>query len=128
MIISEERFAAAYRLPDGTEKVFDDLGGLIQHGQQTGELAEAEVWVHDYETEEWVPATDAYYVVTRSIATPMAFGIVSFGDEARAMGFAHGIDAGVVPWETVRDLPLADLLGSHDDHEHEPSMNHDEEG
>lgn len=132
MIISEERFAAAYRLPDGTERIFDDLGGLIRHGQETGELDVADVWVHDYETEEWVAAEDAHFIVTRSVATPMAFGIVSFGDEARAAGFAHGLDASVVSWAAVRDLPVAELVDpgdDHDDHDHagESSMNHDDE-
>ncbi len=130
MIISEERFAAAYRLPDGTEKIFDDIGGLLQHGQETGDLEVADVWVHDYTTEEWVPAGDAHFIVTRSVTTPMAFGILSFGDLTRATAFAEGLDASVIPWETVRELPLATLLTlTHDDHDHddEASTDHDEE-
>jgi copper chaperone NosL len=119
MIISEARFASAYRLPDGTEKLFDDTGGMLKHGHANGEIADASAWVHDYDTEEWVVADDAFFIVTRSIATPMAFGIISFGDGARAEAFAADVDADVVGWETILLLPPEDLPTIDDDHEHD---------
>ena len=35
----------------------------------------SEVWVHDFETEEWVDARLAFYVPTLGKATPMGHGI-----------------------------------------------------
>jgi len=147
MVISEARFAAAYRLADGTEKIFDDIGGMLKHGQENGEVTDAVAWVHDFTTEEWVEAAAAFYVPTRSVATPMAHGIVAFSDHSRAMEFAAGVDGEVVDWETVLRLPIIDgLIGHHhgddaggmtDDMDHEDmdqedmdhdDMDHDTEG
>ena len=122
MIISEARFAASYRTTDGVERVFDDIGELLKHGHKTGEVAAAEAWVHDYETEEWVAAEQAYYIVTRSVVTPMAFGIISFDDRARAEAFARDIDADVVGWDIILQLPPEDLLTISDDHDHGAEM------
>ena len=114
MVIDEARFAAAYRLADGSENVFDDVGGLIIHGRETGDLAAASVWVHDFETEEWVEARDAFYVPTIAVASPMAHGILSFSDEERAMRFAEDLGGEVLGWEVVVDLPVVEgLVGHH---------------
>ncbi|MFQ5522558.1 MAG: nitrous oxide reductase accessory protein NosL [Acidimicrobiia bacterium] len=101
MIISEARYAAAYRLPDGTEKRFDDLGGLLIHGHESGDLGSAEVWVHDVETEEWLRAEEAFYVMTGDGRTPMAYGIIAFADQARAQVIADGLGAEVLTWAAV---------------------------
>lgn len=119
MIISEARFAAAYRLADGTEKVFDDIGEMLKHGHKTGEIATAEAWVHDFETEAWVTADRAHHIVTRTVATPMAFGIISFEDAMRAESFARDVDAEVVDWATILRLPPDDLLTISDQHAHD---------
>lgn len=115
MIIDDERFAAGYRLADGTEKTFDDLGGLILHHRESGDdLSTAAVWVHDFETEAWTEATGAHYVPTLSIASPMGHGILAFSDEARATQAAHDLGGEVVSWDVVRQLPVSDgLLGHH---------------
>ncbi len=115
MIISEPRFAAAYRLPDGTEAKFDDLGGLLIHGHETGELDEATVWVHDYDTEEWIEAEAAFYVVTGTGATPMGYGIFSFADRATAERFAAEADGAVMTWEELTAIPT-DQIGTSGSH------------
>lgn len=114
MVISEARFAAAYRLDDGTEKLFDDIGGMLKHGNETGDVAHATAWVHDFQTEEWVQADVAFYVPTRSVATPMGHGVVAFADHARAMEFAIGVEGEVVDWATVVHIPIVDGLIAHD--------------
>jgi copper chaperone NosL len=114
MVIDEARFAAAYRLPDGTEKIFDDLGGLIVHGRETGNLDGASVWVHDFETEEWVEAAHAFYVPTIAVTSPMGHGILSFADRERATRFAGDLEGEVLGWEVVIDLPVMEgLVGHH---------------
>ena len=132
MVIDDDRFAAAYRLEDGTEKTFDDLGGLIIHGRATGELASAAVWVHDFDTREWLQAPDAFYVPTLGVTSPMGHGILAFSDEQAAAQTAHDLGGEVIAWATVLELPvMASLLGHHHmedmegmddmDHEHETS-------
>ncbi len=115
MIISEARFAAAYELADGTQKSFDDVGGLIVHQRQTGDSLDPEkTWVHDFETEEWVAVDVAYFVPTLSVATPMGHSIVSFSDADRASAFATDVDGEVIDWSTVMELPdVGGLIGDH---------------
>lgn len=115
MVIEEARFAAAYRLDDGTEKTFDDLGGLIIHGRKANELDGTAVWVHDFETEEWVEATVAFFVPTSAITSPMGYGILAFADGARAVRFADDLGGEVLTWQAVSDLPIVEgPMGSQD--------------
>jgi copper chaperone NosL len=128
MVIEEARFAAAYRLADGTEKTFDDVGGLIIHGREAGDLDGATIWVHDFETEDWVEAPQAFYVPTIAVASPMGHGILSFADEERATKFANDLGGEVLGWEIVVNLPVVEgLVGDH--HMSEDDMGeHDMDG
>jgi copper chaperone NosL len=128
MIISEARFATAYRTPGGEEKKFDDLGDMVVYGIDSGELAQASgVWVHDFETEEWTEATSAFYVPTLAAATPMGHGILAFSDRERAEQFATDLDGEVIDWATVVQLPISDgLLGAHHHEPDDDAMTHDE--
>lgn len=116
MIIDDARFAAAYRLADGTEKIFDDLGGLIVNGRESGELNAASIWVSDFENEVLVEAESAYFVPTLGVASPMGHGILAFSDRSRAEAMATELEGEVISWETVVDLPVIDgLVGNHYD-------------
>lgn len=87
MIISEPRFAAAFYTADGNAKAFDDIGGMCIHLAKHEEQV-VSYWVHDYDTEKWIAAEEASYVMSADIYTPMAFGVVAFTDNARADAFA----------------------------------------
>ena len=118
MTIVDARFAAAYRLDDGTEKKFDDVGGLIIHGRDSGELDAAEVWVADFETEALIDARKAHYVPTLAVASPMGHGLLAFGEEQRAVQFAADIGGEVLTWEVVSELPVMDgRIGHHHEHD-----------
>jgi copper chaperone NosL len=92
MIINEARYAAAYVTPDGEPRLFDDIGGMaayINEAPKDGVPEEVAVfWVHDYDTEEWLKAEEAFYVESEDLATPMGFGIVAFADKNRAEEWA----------------------------------------
>ena len=108
MIISEVGHAAAYRLDDGTEKLFDGVGEMVLHGRELDEFDRAEAWVHDYSTEEWVAADEAFYVPTLAVGTPMGHGIFAFADRTRAEEFASEVGGEVIEWATVLLLPIVD--------------------
>lgn len=117
MSVDDPRFATAYRPEAGTDKVFDDLGGMIIYARQSGELESSAAWVHDFETEEWIVADEAFYVPTGDVATPMGHGILAFSTRARADAFATGVGGEVITWDAVIELPVEDgLLGDHHDH------------
>ena len=109
MIINEARYAAAYVTEDGQAHLFDDIGGMMAHDEEAaGDVVV--FWVHDFDTEEWLKADQAYYVKGDHI-TPMGFGIVAFAEHMRAETWAaeHG---GVVM--TFDDLPGGDHADEHD--------------
>lgn len=114
MSIDDARFAAAYRLADGTEKKFDDVGGLLIHGRETGELDDATVWVSDFDDEVLISAATAFYVPTKGVVSPMGHGILAFSDQTRADRAASDLDGEVIQWEQVLELPVnGGLVGHH---------------
>jgi copper chaperone NosL len=112
MIIEDPRFAAAYRTPAGEERSFDDIGGLVIYGVESGELATATAWVHDYDTEAWIPAADATYVVAERFPTPMGHGVLAFLDAGRATAFAASVGGAAVDWTALLTEPLDDHTDS----------------
>lgn len=117
MLITEERFAAAYRF-DGEPKRFDDIGGMLLHGTKTGELPVAgdDAWVHDWDTRAWLSAPQAWYVVAESLITPMGYGIVAFGDEEAAAAFASARSGKVFTWTELFEFSIepGKLVHEHD--------------
>ena len=129
MIIGDARFAAAYRLDDGTEKKFDDLGDLVLHGRETGELESAQVWVSDFDAEVLIDAVPAFFVPTLGVASPMGHGILAFAAHDRAMEAAAELGGEVIDWETVIALPVMEgMVGDHhhvDSETEDPMEGHD---
>ena len=87
MIINEARYAAAYVMPDGDTRLFDDIGGMVAYNDEVAEDV-AVFWVHDYDDEEWLKADEAYFVKSEELLTPMGFGIVAFASQERAVDWA----------------------------------------
>ena len=96
MIVSEERYAAAARSPDGTA-AFDDVGCLAAAVRE-GRAADATVWVHDAESGAWLDATAAWYVRGDASTTPMGSGRSAVYTEAAARRLAASA-GDVYRWE-----------------------------
>ncbi len=101
MIISEARFAAAYRTRQGLWRFFDDIGDMLAY-QSAHREDVAIFWVHDYETQEWLQAERAFFVRSSALHTPMGHGIVALGSRERADQLARQVQGDV--------LTLAELL------------------
>lgn len=83
MIISEPRFSAAYYTVSNEARRFDDIGNMfLYHVKNMEEVTT--FWVHDFNTEAWIDAAEAYYVVDSDVVTPMAHGIVAFSSKDAA--------------------------------------------
>ncbi len=106
MIINEARYAAAYVTEDGQAHRFDDIGGMLAHN---AEMADDVIvfWVHDFESEEWLKAEDAHYVMGDHI-TPMGFGIVAFAQRDRADAWVAEQSGMIMTFE---ELLNSDLTG-----------------
>lgn len=83
MIINEARFAASYVTTAGDVRLFDDIGDMLAHDAKMSEAVHI-FWVHDYETEEWLNAKKATFVLDRGVSSPMGWGVVAFAEEAAA--------------------------------------------
>jgi copper chaperone NosL len=112
MIISEPRFAAAYYTVDGDARRFDDIGGMASHHAEQQEEV-AQFWIHDYDTEEWIIADQAFFVMSDQLHTPMDFGVVAFSDQAHAQKLASEINAMVMTFEGLMES-FNDQIASHE--------------
>lgn len=111
MIINEARYAAAYVMPDGQARRFDDIGGMVAYTQEVVEDV-AVFWVHDFDTEEWLKADEAFYVKGDHL-TPMGFGIIAFAEQGRAESWVNQ-EGGMI-------MSFADLMSGEEQtaHSHE---------
>jgi len=107
MLITEERFAAAYRF-EGEAYRFDDIGGMLLHGTESGELPAAgdDAWVHDWESRAWMSADTAWYVVAPGLVTPMGYGLVAFADRAAADAYSIERGGEVFSWVELFDFTI----------------------
>lgn len=100
MIISEERYASGIVDEDGDALIFDDAGEMIFMLQEEG-VNDRRVWVHDAESLEWIDGTEAYYVVSMDVVTPMGTGVTAFAEESDAEAFAAENQGTVMTWDEM---------------------------
>lgn len=101
MIVSEERFAAAYVTPAGETRRFDDLGCLTAFLQERPEEV-AQAWAHDHETRAWVRAQEATFVRAPGVITPMGTGLVAARTNGQALSYEALVALGPGAFEAVR--------------------------
>lgn len=109
MIISDERFAAAYVTKSGEARLFDDIGDMLVYEKEHGEAVVA-YYVHDFRSRKWIPAEAAYYVRGDSVKSPMGWNIAAFENEAEAREFAEKTGSRLMTWQELR---AADLTMPH---------------
>lgn len=102
MIIMEERYAAGLTKEDGDKLVFDDIGDMVSVVREQ-QLDPARIWVHDYNSVEWIDGAKATYVASMHVTTPMASGVVAFEDRQAAEAFAAENDGEVMDWATLSE-------------------------
>jgi copper chaperone NosL len=87
MIISDGRFASATIIegPRGSEALlFDDFNCQIGYESDHDDVVVMARWVRDYDTSEWLPASDATFLASHRLHTPMASQTAAFASEAGA--------------------------------------------
>ncbi len=104
MIITELRFAGAYRTADGAEHRFDDIGDMVEYAQQNGEVEGSRFWVFDYDSEEPIEAPDATFVRSPDLATPMDWALAAFSSPEGAEQLAASSSGEVLEWDQVQSL------------------------
>lgn len=102
MIISEARFAAATVTTDGKTYKFDDAGEMLTYHAKHPELQVRAWFVHDYNSQNWIPGSSAFYVVSKEIKSPMGTGIAAFADKSAAATFAARFNTQALTFDEVR--------------------------
>ncbi len=103
MIIDDVRMAAAWRLPDGTSRVFDDIGDMLVNGYKSDDLGATGKWAFDYGTADAVPVGSAFFVASGELSTPMGWGVVAHVREQDALDLAASLNGRVFGWEGLVD-------------------------
>jgi copper chaperone NosL len=115
MLVSELAGAAVYRTASGEVRAYDDLGCLLGDlADGVGhDVAPAAIWVHDHDTDTPLRASEAAFVRSPALRTPMGGGLVAFADVAAATAFASGSGGEVLRWADLRaqGSPAQDLEG-----------------
>lgn len=105
---------------------FDDLGCMHEWIDENGTDEIGTAFVRDYHSQQWFDYTEATFVFDETIDTPMAYGVISFIDEAEATLFIEEYGKGELltyadlaehEWEMHREMMDHDH-DDHDEHEH----------
>ena len=80
MLVSDERFAAAYETAGGEPRVFDDIGCLLDAVRKEASADALRFWFHDALTGEWIRGDEAVFVRSDRVKTPMGGGILAYRD------------------------------------------------
>lgn len=93
MLISDIRFAAY--LKSERIEIFDDVGCMatfVISNQIQPEIIE----VKDYDNSEWIHATEAVFIKTKSIRTPMNYNFTAFKKES---SFLNHLQTENISWK-----------------------------
>ncbi|MBP1989522.1 nitrous oxide reductase accessory protein NosL [Paenibacillus eucommiae] len=135
MAIKDDAFATQIITKDGQSLKFDDIGCMNEWKVKNGTDTIGASFVRDYGSRQWLNYEKAYYVYDASYKTPMAYGIISFEEEAAAKAFIDEQGKGKMmtaeelaahKWEVNRDMMD---MGEHESSEgsHEsPDSSHNE--
>ncbi|HXF61573.1 MAG TPA: nitrous oxide reductase accessory protein NosL [Caldilineaceae bacterium] len=122
MIISDPRFAAgiAYEIEPGRYEslAFDDIGDMLAEAGSHPERVVVDYYVHDYTSEEWLDATEAHFVVSPAIPSPMGSGIAAHASAEAAAAHAAELQGRVLTWDELQNGGAALAPSGHTDHQH----------
>lgn len=110
MIISEKRFAAAYRTTSGALRKFDDLGCAVLYSEGQSEEV-SQFWGYDYEEAGWLNAGQAFLVHSPELVTPMGYGIAVFSSAEKAAVLAEQVNGQLVQFDQLNSILQPKLRG-----------------
>jgi copper chaperone NosL len=87
MLISEPAYAAAYRVPSANSRVFDDIRCLLEAVKRES-APTVRFWFHDAASAVWIDGTDAVFVASSRLRTPMGGSVIAFRDAGAAQRYA----------------------------------------
>lgn len=84
MLVSEPTFAAAYRRDGFDARIFDDIQCLLNAAAREANPERLRFWFHDAATAVWIDPTEAVFVRSARLRTPMGGGLIAYSGMAAA--------------------------------------------
>lgn len=133
MAVPDNQHATQIVLTNDRSLKFDDIGCMHGWIDENGEDEIGTAFVRDFNTEEWFDFEEATFVYDEEIETPMAYGVISFADEAKAEEFVEEYGKGdllnradLSKHEWKMNKEMMDHGHDHDEHDHD-EMDEDHE-
>jgi copper chaperone NosL len=105
MAISEKRYAAEFLDSEGQAFKFDDIGCMANFVKSRKNATKTVAYfVMDFDERQWTRATDASYVRSSELNTPMNGGIIAFKDQAKAKEAADRYHGKLIRFEDLFNL------------------------
>lgn len=105
MIISDERFVSATVVqgPRGSEaRLFDDFNCQIEYELSHADLTVKNRWARDHDTVEWIRASDATFLSSPRLRTPMASKVAAFASASAARNAQEELDGTLLQFDELR--------------------------
>src|SRR5262245_40430823 len=107
MAISERQYAAECVDKQGTAWKFDDIGCMTNYlGSRNGQNDELVCYVVDFDSRQWISASQAFFVRSIKYKTPMGGSVAAFGDKPRAERAASKLRGNVTSFVELRSQAL----------------------
>lgn len=103
MIISDDRYAAACVTESGEARKFDEISCLIAHRDEHPEPVKR-CWVRSYRPPGWLDASQASFVHSRKLPTPMGAGIAALATTQDAEELARELEGQVLRFDQLPAL------------------------
>jgi len=101
MIISDARFAAAWRDARGKPARFDDIGCMVSMYHAEMPANGTNFWVHSYLDESLLTTNEATFVVSEKIVTPMSYGIAAVASTNEAGSLVQQFGGETKTWAAL---------------------------
>jgi len=95
-------------------RIFDDIGGMFNYALENKDLAIETYYVHDYGSKEWLDASDAYFVKSRGLLTPMSFGLAACAQRLEAESLAQEWNGQVLTFAELQDEFQQSIVQHHE--------------
>lgn len=103
MIISDERFAAAWRA-GRDERHFDDIGCMVAYFRKHHPEGETQYFVRDFGGDAWLDPTVAALVRAPGIKSPMSYDIAAFATrDAAVLALKNRAETAEESWAALLD-------------------------
>jgi len=103
MVISDDRFAAAWREGTKRERYFDDVGCMVAYTKSRRPPEGTVFFVRDFAADLWSDAESAFYMVAPGIKSPMSYDIAAFASQEAATTNERTRDGQPQTWAGLLD-------------------------